>query len=323
MPRETAQEIDRAAADWAARADRDLTPDEAEALELWLAGDERRVGAYGRMRALALQTQRARALTTPNAAGAFTERVSVSRPDRRRLLIGGGGALAASLVGLGVFGRAMQRQTFRSGLGEVRVVPLSDGSVITLNTASVLRVRFTKRRRDIELLEGEALFDVAPDSSRPFVVDAGGAQARAVGTSFTVRRLGEAPVEVLVREGVVAVMRHGRGEVETRVVADVRAIAPLDKARPIATVAVPPGVVGRELAWREGRLAFEGETLAQAADRFARYSDTRIVIDDPQIAAEEITGLFQANDPVGFAQAIASSFELHAEVGEGQVRLKR
>jgi len=59
------------------------------------------------------------------------------------------------------------------------------------------------------------------------------------------------------------------------------------------------------LAWKDGRLAFEGETLAQAASEFARYSDTRIVIDDPALAHEAITGLYQSNDPVGFARAAA------------------
>jgi transmembrane sensor len=86
---------------------------------------------------------------------------------------------------------------------------------------------------------------------------------------------------------------------------------------------VEPADVERALAWREGRIAFEGETLAQAVVELQRYSDTRIVIDDPSVANEEITGLFQANNAVGFAQTVATSFGLHAEVSEKQVRLYR
>ena len=77
------------------------------------------------------------------------------------------------------------------------------------------------------------------------------------------------------------------------------------------------------MAWQNGQIAFEGETLAQAAAEFARYSDTRIVIDDPALAKEEIAGLFKATDPVGFAQTIAISLNAHARIGEGEVRLTR
>jgi transmembrane sensor len=81
--------------------------------------------------------------------------------------------------------------------------------------------------------------------------------------------------------------------------------------------------VHRQLAWQNGQIAFEGETLAQAVQEFARYSDTRIVIDDPVLAKEEIAGLFNATDPVGFAQTIAISLNAHASIGEGEVRLTR
>ncbi|MFC5345564.1 FecR domain-containing protein [Brevundimonas staleyi] len=322
MPRETAQEIDRAAADWVARVDRDLTPQEAERLDVWLAGDDRRAGAYGRLRALALQTERARALA-PGFSGSTTGAPRRTGLPRRHLLTGAGGALAAGLAGVGLFGLAARRGTVRTRLGEVRVVPLADGSVMTLNTDTLVRVSYSGERRLIDLVEGEALFDVAPDPARPFIVDAGATQARAVGTSFTVRRLGDEPVEVLVREGVVEVERRGKARPPVRISADVRATSPVDQTSPVMTTIVGAGAVGRELAWREGRIAFEGETLGQAAAKFARYSETRIVIDDPRIAAEEITGLFQANDPVGFTRAVASSFGLKAEVGEGEVRLIR
>jgi transmembrane sensor len=79
----------------------------------------------------------------------------------------------------------------------------------------------------------------------------------------------------------------------------------------------------RELAWQDGRIAFEGQTLAQAVKEFARYSDTKIVIDDPELAKEEIAGLFKANDPVGFAETIAMSLNAHTHIDEGEVRLTR
>jgi transmembrane sensor len=74
-------------------------------------------------------------------------------------------------------------------------------------------------------------------------------------------------------------------------------------------VPVPPDAVTRELAWREGKIAFEGQTLGQAAGSFARYSNMRIVIRDPDLAIEPISGLFAANDPLGFSRAVARIFD--------------
>jgi transmembrane sensor len=326
MGREAANEIDRTAAEWAARFDRGLSPEEAQALDAWLAEDARRTGAYGKARAVALHTERARALAPNFDPADFSAPADPAAPSRRRLLAAGGGAIAAGLlaavtVGVNLRGRGRAYSTQR---GEMKVVSLSDGSVISLNTASKVAVSFTRDRREVRLLDGEALFDVAKDRSRPFLVEAGDVQVRAVGTSFTVRHMAGAPVQVLVREGVVEVRRHDavasvrpvRAAANTEVVA-------ASARQPIAASPLAPSELSRQLAWREGRVAFEGASLREAANEFARYSDVRIVIDDPAIAGEEITGLYQANDPVGFARAVAFALDLHAQVDEREVRLTR
>lgn len=319
MSRETAQQIDVAAAQWAARADRGLTKVEERALDAWLAGDARRLGAYGRMRAVALYSERAQALGPTYDRAQFKVRPESPTSDRRRLLFTAGGALAASVAGVAFVGSGLMRrgERYSTRVGELTVVPLADGSVMTLNTATVAQVRFTTESRLIRLIEGEALFDVAEDVARPFIVEARGTIVRAVGTSFRVLSLGENPVEVLVREGVVDLERGSR---RMRLRANRRAVVSRERERLVASE-VPPAEVGRELAWREGRLVFAGESLSVAAERFGRYSTTRIVIEDPTVAAQPITGLFMANDPVGFAQAIASSLDLHARITEGEVRL--
>ena len=79
----------------------------------------------------------------------------------------------------------------------------------------------------------------------------------------------------------------------------------------------------RTTAWLEGRIAFEGETLREAANEFSRYSDVDIVIDDPSIANEKITGLYQTVNPVGFARSMAVIFELKTDISEKQIRLYR
>jgi transmembrane sensor len=129
-------------------------------------------------------------------------------------------------------------------------------------------------------------------------------------------------VQVLVREGIVEVTRPDVPVAPAvRIAANTKAFAP--KEAPIVAKPVTVVEVARTLAWREGRIAFHDETLAEAAAEFARYSDTQIRIDDPAIARERVTGFFVSTDPVGFAKAIATSFDLHAEIGDREVRIER
>lgn len=350
--RETSAQIDADAADWAVRVDEaPLDSHGQAALDGWLAGDSRRLGAYARARAALVQARRVRALgpdfdaaayatgnadppvdqrspsieqvVVPIAAAEPSEAVGADgRPSRRRFLAWGGSAVAAGLVGVVGLNWPAAAQTYRTAKGEVRLVPLADGSSITLNTASEVEVRYAGDRRHVTLVAGEALFDVAPDRARPFVVDAGETEVRAIGTSFTVRRLTDAPVEVLVRQGVVEISQPAiPSRPPQRIVANVRAIA-APQAELVATP-LPPAQVGRALAWREGMLAFEDMPLREAAAEFARYSDVRIAFADPAIAEETVTGLYAANNPRGFARSVALSLGLSAANAPGAVTLSR
>lgn len=330
MERATATEIDRAAADWAARMDRGLTSAEEAELTAWQASDPRCMGAYARARAVALHTQRAAALG-PSYRPIHARVETEPALSRRRLVLSACAAAVLGATGLGVF-RAFfsaEGRRYRTRKGEIRQIALADGTVITMNTDSELSVSFTEARRDVSLVEGEALFDVAHDALKPFYVSAGQTLVRVVGTSFSVTRIAGNPVRVLVREGVVEVTRRGAPASEqVRLVADMGVSLPVApilefKASPVTVAKLSTGELDRELAWRDGRIAFEGETLGQAAAEFARYSDIRIVIEDPSLAKEEIAGLYQADDPVGFAQAVALSLNAHAAVNSGEVRIFR
>jgi transmembrane sensor len=242
----------------------------------------------------------------------------------RRLFLGGGVAagFTAILGAASYVTRALGAEHYQTQIGEMRVIPLSDSSVISLNTNSEIVVRYSSSRRYIQLLRGEALFDVAKRKKRPFIVQAGSTQVRAVGTSFNVRVLPDQPVQVLVREGIVEIKRSDVPVAPVVMAAmNSRAIAPPDS--PIVATSVETAEVGRVLAWRVGRIAFHGETLGEAAAEFARYSDVRIQIDDPEIANQRVTGLFVSADPVGFANAVAVSFDLHAEISDKKIRLTR
>lgn len=321
--RETSRDIDQAASDWTARLDRGpLTPSEEEAFETWLRGDPRCRGALLRAQALSLRSESAQALGPDFDPAAFEEPKPAPPPgaSRRKLLSWGGGAVvAATLVALGL-NIPPAGAVVRTGRGEIRLVPLKDGSTVLLNTASAIRIKDDPDARFVTLLEGEAYFSVARDP-RPFIVEVDGRRLRTAQAGFRIRKLAGKPVDVLVDRGQVDLAAPDLALAPKPVLLTANTQVTLSASalpQPIA-----PETVTRELAWREGKLAFEGETLAQAADSFARYSDIRIEIRDPALAREPVTGLFAANDPVGFSRAIARVFDARFEQRGDAVLLTR
>jgi transmembrane sensor len=316
--RETSTDIDQAAAAWVARADRGrLTDAEQAELGAWLTGDLRRQGAFARANAVMARVDLA---SRSRLDTAYAMRAATSR---RRLLIGG--SLAAAFGGASVLGvRSWSAPlVLQSSKGEVRRVPLPDGSSVTLNTQSRVEVRYTAHARAVALTGGEALFNVAEDGRRPFVVRAGEVSLRGGRASFSVRRDARGPVRVMVQAGKVEMTCQG-ASAPLLLAANAAVSAPVDGAAPTAApVRLDADEVARRLAWQDGLLAFNGESLAQAAAEFARYSSTRIVIDDPALAAEPLTGLYASSDPEGFARAVAISFGGRTVVDAGVVRISR
>lgn len=319
--RHSPQEIDQRAAEWVVQCHDGLMPQDQCAFEAWLKADPRHVGAYAKAEAVLAQLDRA------GAAGADALRVQTGVPrqkglKRRTMLVGSAAAgLVVAAGGATWLTGLLQQESYSTRIGEIKEVVLADGSMVTLNTNSRIDVHYTKDRRKIHLIQGEALFDVAKNKERPFIVTAGDTQVRAVGTSFTVRLLPQQPVQVLVREGVVEIKRPQVPQASpVRLAANTVAIAPPDA--PISTEPVARLQVSRDLAWREGRLAFDNEPLAGAAQQFARYSAIEIQI-SPDLENQTVTGLFVSNDPVGFARAVAISLNLQLEVTSDGVRLSR
>jgi transmembrane sensor len=315
------QEIDKQAADWAARRDLGiLSPEEEREFDSWLAADIRHLGAYGRAEAVLARLERLHSAAVTESAPSVAD---APRWTRRRIVLAG--SVAAGFAGLGAIGRVAwenvrpnhPEQYFATAVGQTQEVRLADGSVMTLNTSTKAAVRFTDEAREIHLLQGEALFDVAKNKRRPFIVTAGDTKVRAIGTSFTVSMLPARPILVLVREGVVELQRTTMA-VPIRASANVQVLAPPNA--PIATVAIPEAQVERDLAWQYGKIAFENQPLQEAADEFARYSDVRIIV-DPEVADRTVTGLFVSSDPIGFAKAAASVLKLRLDVKGREVRI--
>ncbi len=319
-PLVNSDDIDTRAAMWAASVDRgELSDEEKAALEAWLSQDRRHLGAYARARAVFAHFDRARALGTSFDYREFSASAPSNRTARRRWMAAALIAGVAVLVG-GILWRVPS--AISTAQGEVRLVPLVDGSAVTLNTESKLAVEFSKVERHVELLAGEALFNVAKDRARPFIVRAGNTRVRAVGTSFSVRKISDDNVKVLVREGVVEVTEsEGAHVTSVQVSAASQLIAQTRDTG--SAVPVPPAQIDRELAWQQGMISLDGRTLREAAEEFARYSPTRIIIEDPSLANRTVTGLFSANNPIGFAHAVQSSLGITVTIDGDTIRLGR
>jgi transmembrane sensor len=188
-----------------------------------------------------------------------------------------------------------------TGLGEQHSEVLPDHSIVELNTQSEIRVGFTAAERRVELVRGEAFFDVSKDPTRPFIVVTDLATAKAVGTRFSVYRAQSGTI-VTVAEGRVLV-RDKQAPVDTDAgpsgPADVVEVIPgtQAEAQPGRPVQMRQANVERTFAWRERRLVFDGESLSRVVEEFNRYNSPPLVISDPRLREQRISGVFGANDP--------------------------
>ncbi len=306
------QQIDDAAAAWVAkRSLLELSTAEHAEFVAWLAADIRHPGAYARAEAVLARIERMGRRMQDVFEHTALERSRLL--TRRKILVGSAAASIVAVWGVSALMQVpAQEEYFTTRLGQVREVVLSDGSVVSLNTDSEVSVKYTSEARNIRLIKGEALFDVAKNRKRPFVVSARYASVVAVGTSFAVSALPQKPIQVLIREGVIEFQRTDAPMASpVRAGANIHLSAP--EGAPLITQSIRPKEVANQLAWQFGRISMEGRTLTEAASEFSRYNDVRIII-DPSVANQRVTGVFTANDPVGFAKAAAAVLRLQAEV---------
>ena len=192
-------------------------------------------------------------------------------------------------------------------IGERSQLVLADGSKVTLNTASAVHADFTGRERRVTLVRGEAFFEVAKNPLRPFIVSAGARQVIAVGTAFDVR-LQEHRVKVTLVEGKVRVLRIAALADRTAAVQSASAVM-LEAGS--ALVARDDGAdrierldAGRATSWRDGKLVFDGERLADVVAEMNRYSRETLEIADPSLQDRKVSGVFEPTGGVVFAKAL-------------------
>jgi transmembrane sensor len=282
--------IDNEAFEWVARKlARGFKESEHLAFGAWYAADSRHQGAY--VRAMAIHNAISLA-TSPHA-----------RPRRGFLRNAAIAACLAATVGAVTMASLGEDKVLATAKGEFRKVPLQDKSIATINSGSRIEVAFTRDQRTVSLKQGEAWFEVAKDKTKPFVVEAGEARIRAVGTAFSVRRL-EQGTEVLVTEGTVEVWTTQHTAQRQQLTAGERAF--LARETDAISVTRQPSEVNRKLAWREGKLILKNQTLSDAVADFNRYSSKTIVIADAALGGKRLFGQYKLDAPELFARDVST-----------------
>ena len=230
---------------------------------------------------------------------------------------------------------------YATGTGEQRTVRLADGSTIELNSKSRMRVLFSERERDVELVEGQALFRVAKDHARPFVVQSAGTRVRAVGTQFDVYRKASG-TQVTVVEGRVAVFAPFHPEAlpsnEERLPAQLTAGGSTGEAGS-AAVLVSSGeqvtVTNQEVpephrtdlraatAWTNRELVFDMTPLAEVAQEFNRYNARKLVVSDPTLAQFHVTGIFSSTDPASLLRFLRGQRGIDVVEAGREIRISK
>ncbi|MBE0359556.1 FecR family protein [Pseudoalteromonas aliena] len=231
---------------------------------------------------------------------------------------------------------------YQTKVGEQATYVLPDGTIVQLNTNSMLEVAYSKGRRQLLLNKGEGRFNVAKDASRPFSVMAGDKSFTALGTVFNVQRNTSSDLELVVTEGKVMITdpsvavdandfkAYQLADNSTQKIRQINAniVTSGEKAvieqsitKPITQLSVDD--VQRDLAWQNGMLIFNGEQLGDALNEVSRYTATRFELSSAELAKIKVAGVFRAGDVAGLLESLQTNFSIdHERLGEHVVSLK-
>ncbi len=299
--------IDDEALSWVAKQSAaPLCDVDRRAFDAWYAASPRHQGAY--LRAQAIWHSLDKAAIQPNLRPAEMSSPRGRPASRRAFLAGGVAAAGVAAAAVAVSGLITSRKTIlKTVTGEFRKVPLADRSIANLNSGSHVEVDVTPHSRRVVLVAGEAWFEVAKDPDKPFVVEAGDVRVQAIGTAFSVRRRDNG-ADVMVTEGVVEAWSNGGTAGRQRIAAGGEAF--IARAAQAIEVSHTPDEIERKLAWRDGNIVLNNETLAEATEDFNRYNARKIIIADPALRHMRFVGQYRIDQPESFADAVHSLLDV-------------
>ncbi len=312
---------EREASAWVVREERGLSPAEQDALSQWLAADPRHGAALRDRRWAWHEFDRIAGLPSTVAAAPDPDLLaprSAARPKKGIRLAGPAAALAA-VAAIAVLVLLPPRHAPERPLSTALAAPcerhvLDDGSVIELNRGARISVEYSPTLRRVRLERGEAHFVVARDVARPFVVEAAGVTARAVGTAFNVR-MDAADVEVVVTEGRVAIGSDAVGAPPPPVLeARQRAVVPLRLATPAPAVAtLDDATLAARLAWQPRLLDFSDAPLGEVVATLNGRNPVQLVLATPALRDLRVNASIRSDNVEGFVRLLESAFDLRFE----------
>ena len=304
---------DEQASLWAARLDRGgLTPAEQESLDRWLAADpahRARLSEYCQMGADLEVTLPA--LYPAGGSGAAIDRaLGQERAQRRNVWLAVGSMAAAVALGFWFILGRPDTQVIATAPAQRHAVTLADGTRTSLNAQTMVEISYTRAERRVRLAEGEALFEVAKDPGRPFVVSTPAGDITVTGTRFNVRLAAVSRLEVTVLEGSV--------NVRPVATASLHELKPGDQLhveeQQTSVRHLSPDAAGDVAAWREGTAVFEDAPLVDACSRFARYHGIEVQV-APAVAHLRLGGRFSLDDLDGFMRGLGDVLPVRAVAG--------
>jgi transmembrane sensor len=206
-------------------------------------------------------------------------------------------------------------EIYSTKVGDVKVIHLADGSIITLNTDTRVEAEITNISRDIHLLSGEVFFHVKHDKNTPFMVSVDNTMIKAVGTAFSVRKLPDF-VEVTVMEGLVkvtknrAVPKHQKIMVDNGIVLKANQVVQVGPSKPYRIQDINPDQIARKLLWQQKMLAFNNDPMQKVINEFSRYTNLKLVIADQETAAIRVGGYFRSDDIPGLFTSLEENFSI-------------
>jgi len=234
-------------------------------------------------------------------------RVAARRPNWKIVTMAASWAAVALLTTLTFWNSDNPKQEYATEIGEHRVIQLADQSTVALNADSHMDVTFGKSAREIALIQGEATFQVAHDTTRPFRVHTSAGVVQAVGTKFNVRNLANGDTRVSLLEGRVRVNSSSQEVMmDAGQEVDIHVDGTIERR--------PNAVVNDAVAWQRHRLVFENAPLAQMVQEFNRQNRSmQLRIDGVDGSAHRYDGVFDANDPGALGQLLSREPDLEVE----------
>jgi len=308
------------AAAWHARLEGGPAADgDWQAFTAWLEADPLNRAAFDAVDAAAAGAAAVLARHGDAAFAPLAPPPSVPRFSARVVLAMAG---VAALVLAGVIARPdffmpRERDVISTAAGERRDVRLADGSTVHLNTNTQIAVTMNGRTRNVALEKGEALFDVARDATRPFVVAVGDRNVRVVGTAFNVLRH-DGRITVSVERGAVDVGAEGTRDTVRLGAGD--QFAAREGARAYQVAKIDPAVAS---AWRDGRAVFTNATLSEVASDLSRYYGRPITVRDPEVAAIRFSGILKIEGQLTTVRRLEGLLPIVVTENGDEVRLER